>query len=314
MTGSANKTPAVSEERERQLLEPGTSSETVAESARVYTRKINEESLEGLPEYLRYVYMATDYLGITSPDQRLSGRIKQSDKSCIKQRVLISQLEKKVRQQERLIADKETELRDCIFCYEKRKGQIEETTLKAEQLEEERQEICGRMQKNPAAENAGKVISKIDSEIIKANQDIRRYQREQTEFASRIIESEAFIKASQNSLVSVQVYSSVLQKNYLKSRIERMRLAPLVGMGRKPIETIDLIVQDQKIAEETGRLADVMTSWVGELTEQMSAMEISPRQRDDAYSDLRGRYSASNERLTSLAEKVIGEMRRPRYT
>ena len=310
----ANKAPAVSEERERQLLEPGTSSETVAESARVYTQKIQEESLAGLPEYLRYLYIAADYLGITSPDQRLSQKIRQSDQSCIKQRVMISQLEKKIRQHEQMVADKELELRDCILCYEKRKGQIEENVLRAEQLEEGRQEICARMQKNPADENSGKIVSKIDSEIIKANQDVRRYQREQGEFASRIIEAEAFIKESQNVLVSVQVYSSVLQKNYLRSRIERMRLAPLVGMGRKPLETIDLVVQDQKIAEETGRLADVMTSWVGELTEQMSAMEISPRQRDNAYSDLRGRYSSSNERLTSLAEKVIEEQRRPKYT
>lgn len=304
---------AVSESRERELLGVGTTSEMVAGSARIYIKKMQEESLEGLPEYLRYLYFVTDYLGVTSPEQRLEGKIKKSDHSCIKQRVMISHYEKQVRQQEQLITEKEAELRDCSLCYEKRKSEIEEKLMEIERLEEEKQDAEQRLRKNPADEETAAKIREADSKTLKANQDLRKYQREKTDFAAKIIEADTFISESQNVLVSVQACSSVLQKNYLRSRIERMRLAPLVSIGRGPVETIDLVVQDQKIAEETGRLADVMTEWVGEITEQMSELQISPRHRKAMYSDLTQRYSSSTEELTSIAEKIIDGQRKVVY-
>lgn len=303
----------ITEGRERELLGAGLASEAVSESSRAYVRQVQDESLEGLPDYLRYVYIVTDYLGITSADQRLSGRIRKSDQSCIKQRVLIAQYEKKISQQEQLISDKEAELRDCVICFEKRKAQIEEESLRIEKLEEERQEQRQRIGKAPYDDEASRLMLKADEEIMASGQRLRRYEREKNEFAAKIIEAEAFVSEAENVLVSVQVYSSALHRNYLRSRIERMRLAPLVGMGKRPIETIDLIVEDQRIAEGTGRLADAMTLWVGSITEQIAGMQISPRERTSVYSELRRNHSSKSNDLVSMAERIAEGRRKGKY-
>jgi hypothetical protein len=313
MSSPTDKPFKVSEQRERELLGEH-SPEEFSESSEVYKKKIQEESLEGLPDYLRILCIAGDYLGITSPEKRLAARIRKSDQSCIKQRVLIVQYEKKIRQQEQLVAEKEAELRDCALFFERKKADIEQAVLRAERLEEEKQEQEEKLRRNPADQSVSDEIIRIDSELIQANQDLRRYQREKNEFAARVIENESFIKEAQNAMVSVQIYSSALHKNYLRSRIERMRLAPLIGMGKNPLETIDVIVKDQKIAEETGRLADAMTLWVGELTEQISEMRIVPRERNNMYSDLSKRYDSSNQDINSIAEKIIAAQRKKKYT
>ncbi len=301
----------ISDEREREILDLGTSSEAVAESSRVYKKKIQEESLEGMPEHIKYFYILTDYLGITNPDQRIERKIRKADASCIKQKVLITQYEKRISQQEQLITDKERELGDSTLYFEKRKNDIEEAVMMIERLEEEKQEQQNR--RNPDERELSDRIAELDNSIIDSNQRLRKYEREKNELAAKIIETESFIQEAENVLVSTQVYSSALHNNYLRSRVERMRLAPLIGVGKKPVETIGLIVEDQKIAEDTGRLADAMTLWVGEITEQIAGMRITPRQREGVYSDLKRKHSASNTDLVSAAEKLIENKRKGKY-
>lgn len=303
----------MSDERERELLGVETTSETVAESSKTYRRNIQDESLEGFSEYLKFFYLVTDYMGITSPDQRIEKKIKRSDQSCIKQRVLISSYDRKIKQQEVLVSDKEKELRDCMIYFNKKNKQIEDAMLQAESLEEERQELDQRLSKNPEDQETLERAMKLEHDLISSNQDVRRYKRERNEFASKIIETDSFIKEAENVLVSIQVYSSALHNNYLKSRVERMRLAPLVGIGNKPTETIDLIVEDQKVAEETGRLADSMTMWMSEITGQIADLRISPRERGSMYSDMNQRNDLSNKDLVKMAEEVIADKSKGKY-
>ena len=313
--GTAEDNPArVTEERERELLGLGASSDALSQSAEVYRKKLREESLEGLPDHVKWLYMAADYFGITTPDQRIAGRIKKSDESCIKQRVLISQQERKILSQEQLIQEKEAEFRDSAICFDKRKRQMEEAEMQIERLEEEKQEIEQKLSKNPVDNNLANALVEADSRIMQAKQDTRRYERERNEFASRIVEAEAFVKEAQDVLISTQVYHSALQRSYLKSRLERMRLAPVISIGKSPAETIDVLVNDNKVAEETGRLADVMTEWVSELTGQISELNISPRRNPGIYSDMKKRYESSSRGIISLAEKIIGEKRKAKYT
>jgi len=313
-TQETGKNFRVSEDRERELLGLGTSSEALSESANVFRKKLQEESLEGMPDYMKWMYIAGDYFGVTTPDQRLAEKIRKSDQSCIKQRVLISQYERKILSQEQLVREKEAEFRDSIICFEKRKAQMEQNELQIERLEEDKQELEQKLSKNPADNAVADALTEQDNKIVGINQEQRRCERERNEFASRIVETESFIKEAQHALVSVQVYSSALQKNYLRARIERMRLAPVAGVGKKPIETIDVLVEDNRITEETGRLADSMISWISEITEQISDLHIAPRRSNGSYDDLGKRYESSSKGVISIAEKIIAEKRKAKYT
>ena len=308
-----NKFP-VTEEREKELLSEGISPEGISGIARAYSKRLQEKSVEGADDYTKILYLITDYLGISSPDKRLALKMKKSDESCMRQRVSISQYQKKIERQDELVSEKEKELSDCMVCFEKRKSQMQETALKTEKLEEERQEFLGMAEKNPSDEHAQNAVARINQQLTEAEQELRKYERERNEFASKIVENNYFIKEAKNVLVSNQRYASALQKNYLRSRIERMRLSPFMEMGRAPIETIENIVQDHKIADETGNLADEMASWVSEITDVVAGMEIVPRKRKGIYTDLSRKYESSSKGIESLAERIIEEKRKSRYT
>jgi len=304
----------VTEERERELLSEGVNPEALSETAKSFKKKLQEKSLEGVDDYTRILYMITDYLGITSPDKRLALKLKKSEESCMKQRVLISRYERKIMNQEQLIAEKEKELNDCIVCFEKRKAQIEETTLRAERLEEERQELEQRIQKNPGDKASEEAIGRINNALMEAEQELRKYEREKNEFISKIVENEHFIKEAKNTLVSNQKYIHALRGNYLRSRIERMRLSPFIEMGMAPVETIESIVQDYKIADDVGNLADEMSSWVCELTDIVADINITPRKRNGIYEDMSKKYKSSSKSMESVVEKIIEERRKSKYT
>ncbi len=302
------------EDRCQQLLSSSTPAEDIGETSKIYKTKIQEESLENLPEYMKYLFVFLDYLGVTSADQRIEKRIKNSDRSCMKQRVLLSQYDRKIKQQENLISNKEVELRECILYFEKRKNDIEECMLSIESLEEEKQEHQHRLNKNPADENASERMIQLDNELVSLNQNARRYEREKNEFAAKIIENEAFVREAENVLASIQVYSSTLHRNYLRSRIERMRLAPLVGFGKKPLETIDVIMEDQKITEETGRLADSMNMWASEITERISEIHVPSGERRGVDSRMKNKYKTSSNNIAETAERIIKEKYSGRYS
>ena len=301
------------DERGQHLLSSSSPAQDICETSKIYKTKIQEESLEELSSYMKYVYVFLDYLGITSADQRIEKKIKDSDRSCMKQRVLLSQYERKIKQQEKLISEKEIELRECIVYFEKRKNEIEECFLSIESIEEERQEQQQLLRKNPADDAASGRIIHLDNELITLNQDARKYEREKNEFAAKIIENEAFVREAENVLASIQVYSATLHQNYLRSRIERMRLAPLVGFGKKPLETIDIIVEDQKIAEETARLADSMNLWASEITERISEIHVPSSERKGIDSRIRNRYRTTSNNIAETAEKIIKEKNSGRY-
>jgi len=303
----------VTEERERELLSEGINPEAVSEVARTYKKRLRDKSLEGADDYTKIIYVLTDYFGVTSPDQRLSSRLKKSDESCMRQRIQISQYRRKIESQEETIFEKEKELKDCMTCFDKRKAQILGKQAEAEKLEEERQEILQKIEKNPFDEQASKAAAQINDKLVEADQEIRKYERERAEFASKIVENEYFVKEARNVLAANQRYSSALQKNYLRSRIERMRLSPFIEMGTTPIQTIENLVQDHKTADQTGDLADEMASWVSEITDVVADMNITPRKRKGIYSDLSKKYASSSKGVEEIAEKIIEEKRKAKY-
>jgi chromosome segregation ATPase len=188
----------VTEEREKELLSAGIDPRGLSEVARSYKKRLQEKSLEGMDDYAKLLYLAADYFGITSPDKRLSEKLKKSDKSCMRQRVQIAQYQRKLASQENLISEKENELNDCMICFEKRKAQMQETAIRTEKLEEERQEFLEKLDKNPMDESSAQQIARINAQLKDNEQQIRKYERERTEFASKIVENEYFVKEAKN--------------------------------------------------------------------------------------------------------------------
>src|SRR3989338_4609857 len=253
-------------ERERELLRNETDFFSLKQKSASYKKTLQAESLEGLPEYMQWAYRLTDYLGITIPDKRLQEKLKLSEASCVRQRMLVQQYESRIKEQERFVLEKEQELEDCQFCYEKRRAQLAENESQAKALQDEKIGYSQILKQDGNNKEAAEMVSRASAQLFELKHKQRVVEREKNEFASRIVECDSAIAESENTLVALGIYSSTLQKSYVRSRIEIMRLKPLLSSSNSPVETIDRLVEDKRMSEQTERLADTMSKWVYEIT------------------------------------------------
>jgi len=299
--------PRVTEERERELLKNGNAHDFSAlqQKSAEYKAALQEESLGGLPEHMQWLYRITDYLGMTTPDKRLRERLKASEVSCTRQKLLSQQYESRIREHEQIILEREQELMDCEFCYEKRKLQLEEGERHMQALANEKNGYLQLLKQDGNSKDISEMVSKISAKIFEMRHGQRILEREKNEFASRIVECDSAVREAENTLTALSIYSAVLQKSHIRSRIEIMRLKPLLSSGNSPVETIDNLVEDQRLSEQTEKIADTMSGWVYDMTSDISEIAIRTKKRKNLYDSLKDKRTGSVSDINSMAERII---------
>ncbi|MEM4336923.1 MAG: hypothetical protein QXG86_02880 [Candidatus Woesearchaeota archaeon] len=279
----------------------------IEKKANNYKKKLQELSLEGMPEYLKQLYKITDYFGITSPDMRFRKMLNQTEINCATQKMLVQEFDSKINEYEMLIVEKEQELSDSELCLEKRKSQIESIKTKIDALVEEKNNYLMSVKEYKRDDS---FIQKLNNEIIEAKHNLRVYEREKEIFETNIVECYNIIKESESMIVSCEIKRSQHQKSYIASRLEICRLKSLLSTADTPIETIESIVENEKLLNHTEKIADNLARWSYDIDSNISDISVKVRKRKKIYEPLIKKKNSSANEISEMALKIIEERKK----